>query len=114
MKNKATSDFFLNAHGDYPETRSVIEKGLEWQYENKNYKDTIQTNGPLKNDVVIMVRTILVFNFQGDLQNITENGITHLLLQWTVLHAYPKDLHWLQWIISHGYYRHANVLHQIP
>lgn len=56
VKNKATGDFFLNSHGDYPETRSVIEKGLEWQYENKNYKDTIQTNGPLKNEVVIMIR----------------------------------------------------------
>ncbi|TSO15258.1 A disintegrin and metalloproteinase with thrombospondin motifs 2 [Bagarius yarrelli] len=56
VKNKATEDFFLNSHGDYPETRSVIEKGLEWQYENKNYKDTIQTDGPLKNDVVIMIR----------------------------------------------------------
>ncbi|XP_060783265.1 A disintegrin and metalloproteinase with thrombospondin motifs 2-like isoform X2 [Neoarius graeffei] len=56
VKNKATGDFFLNSHGDYPETRSVIEKGLEWQYENKNNKDTIQTNGPLKNDVVLMIR----------------------------------------------------------
>ncbi|XP_066504808.1 A disintegrin and metalloproteinase with thrombospondin motifs 2-like [Hoplias malabaricus] len=56
VKNKATGDFFLNSHGDYPETRSVIEKGVEWEYENKNNKDTIQTSGPLKNDVVIMIR----------------------------------------------------------
>lgn len=55
VRNKASGDFFLNAHGDYPETRSVIEKGLEWEYENKNNKDTIQTSGPLKNDVVVMV-----------------------------------------------------------
>ncbi|KAK3535036.1 hypothetical protein QTP70_002210 [Hemibagrus guttatus] len=60
VKNKATGDFFLNSHGDYPETRSVIEKGLEWQYENKNFKDTIQTNGPLKNDVVIMPRPLYI------------------------------------------------------
>uniref|UniRef100_A0A671SK74 ADAM metallopeptidase with thrombospondin type 1 motif 2 n=1 Tax=Sinocyclocheilus anshuiensis TaxID=1608454 RepID=A0A671SK74_9TELE len=53
VRNKASGDFFLNAYGDYPETRSVIEKGLEWEYENKNNKDTIQTSGPLKNDVVI-------------------------------------------------------------
>ncbi|XP_052006280.1 A disintegrin and metalloproteinase with thrombospondin motifs 2-like isoform X1 [Xyrauchen texanus] len=56
VRNKASGDFFLNAHGDFPETRSVIEKGLEWEYENKNNKDTIQTNGPLKNDVVVMIR----------------------------------------------------------
>ncbi|XP_026136494.1 A disintegrin and metalloproteinase with thrombospondin motifs 2-like isoform X1 [Carassius auratus] len=56
VRNKAPGDFFLNAYGDYPETRSVIEKGLEWEYENKNNKDTIQTSGPLKNDVVVMIR----------------------------------------------------------
>ncbi|XP_059378241.1 A disintegrin and metalloproteinase with thrombospondin motifs 2-like [Carassius carassius] len=56
VKNKASGDFFLNAHGDYPVTRSVIEKGLEWEYENKNNRDTIQTSGPLKNDVVVMIR----------------------------------------------------------
>ncbi|XP_072519287.1 LOW QUALITY PROTEIN: A disintegrin and metalloproteinase with thrombospondin motifs 2 [Salminus brasiliensis] len=56
VKNKATGDFFLNSHEDFPETRSVIEKGVEWEYENKNNKDTIQTSGPLKNDVVIMIR----------------------------------------------------------
>uniref|UniRef100_A0A9J7Z8H8 A disintegrin and metalloproteinase with thrombospondin motifs 2-like n=1 Tax=Cyprinus carpio carpio TaxID=630221 RepID=A0A9J7Z8H8_CYPCA len=56
VRNKASGDFFLNAHEDYPETRSVIEKGLEWEYENKNNKDTIQTSGPLKNDVVVMIR----------------------------------------------------------
>lgn len=55
VRNKASGDFFLNGHGDFPETRSVIEKGLEWEYENKNNKDTIQMNGPLKNDVVVMV-----------------------------------------------------------
>uniref|UniRef100_A0A672QY83 A disintegrin and metalloproteinase with thrombospondin motifs 2-like n=1 Tax=Sinocyclocheilus grahami TaxID=75366 RepID=A0A672QY83_SINGR len=55
VRNKASGDFFLNAHGDYPETRSVIEKGLEWEYENKNNKDTIQTSGPLKSDMVVMV-----------------------------------------------------------
>lgn len=60
VRNKASGDFFLNAQGDFPETRSVIEKGLEWEYENKNNKDTIQTNGPLKNDVVVMVISSLI------------------------------------------------------
>ncbi|KAI4905145.1 hypothetical protein NFI96_011526, partial [Prochilodus magdalenae] len=56
VKNKASGDFFLNSHSEYPETRSVIEKGVEWEYENKNNKETIQSSGPLKNDVVIMIR----------------------------------------------------------
>uniref|UniRef100_A0A4W4DPP5 Peptidase M12B domain-containing protein n=1 Tax=Electrophorus electricus TaxID=8005 RepID=A0A4W4DPP5_ELEEL len=62
VKNKASGDFFLNPHGDYPKSRSVIENGIEWEYENNNSKDTIQTSGPLKNDVVIMVSIKYITN----------------------------------------------------
>ncbi|KAI2657007.1 A disintegrin and metalloproteinase with thrombospondin motifs 2 [Labeo rohita] len=72
-KNKASGDFFLNAHGDYPETRSVIEKGLEWEYENKNNKDTIQTSGPLKNDVVVMIRMHGLAKVKVSIKYITDN-----------------------------------------
>ncbi|XP_076878106.1 A disintegrin and metalloproteinase with thrombospondin motifs 2 isoform X2 [Brachyhypopomus gauderio] len=57
VKNKDYGDFFLNPHGDFPKSHSVIERGVEWEYENSNSKDTIQTSGPLKNDVVIMMHT---------------------------------------------------------
>ncbi|XP_051716441.1 A disintegrin and metalloproteinase with thrombospondin motifs 2 isoform X1 [Ctenopharyngodon idella] len=73
IRNKASGDFFLNAHGDYPETRSVIEKGLEWEYENKNNKDTIQTNGPLKNDVVVMIRMHGSAKVKVSIKYITDN-----------------------------------------
>ncbi|XP_073778387.1 A disintegrin and metalloproteinase with thrombospondin motifs 2 isoform X2 [Danio rerio] len=73
VKNKASGDFFLNSHEDYPETRSVIEKGLEWEYENKNNKDTIQTNGPLKNDVVIMIRMHGSAKVKLSIKYITDN-----------------------------------------
>ncbi|XP_050984215.1 A disintegrin and metalloproteinase with thrombospondin motifs 2 isoform X3 [Labeo rohita] len=73
VRNKASGDFFLNAHGDYPETRSVIEKGLEWEYENKNNKDTIQTSGPLKNDVVVMIRMHGLAKVKVSIKYITDN-----------------------------------------
>ncbi|XP_058654418.1 A disintegrin and metalloproteinase with thrombospondin motifs 2-like isoform X3 [Onychostoma macrolepis] len=73
VRNKASGDFFLNAHGDYPETRSVIEKGLEWEYENKNNKDTIQTSGPLKNDIVVMIRMHGSAKVKVSIKYITDN-----------------------------------------
>ncbi|XP_062855706.1 A disintegrin and metalloproteinase with thrombospondin motifs 2-like [Trichomycterus rosablanca] len=73
VKNKASGDFFLNSHGDFPETRSVIEKGLEWEYENKNNKDTIQTSGPLKNDVVVMIRMHGSAQVKVSIKYITDN-----------------------------------------
>ncbi|XP_067313311.1 A disintegrin and metalloproteinase with thrombospondin motifs 2-like isoform X2 [Pseudorasbora parva] len=73
VKNKESGDFFLNTLGDYPETRSVIEKGLEWEYENKNNKDTIQTNGPLKNDVVVMIRMQGSAKVKVSIKYITDN-----------------------------------------
>ncbi|XP_016107701.1 A disintegrin and metalloproteinase with thrombospondin motifs 2-like [Sinocyclocheilus grahami] len=73
VRNKASGDFFLNAHGDYPETRSVIEKGLEWEYENKNNKDTIQTSGPLKSDMVVMIRMHGSAKVKVSIKYITDN-----------------------------------------
>jgi len=57
VKNLVSGQFFLNAEGDYPESRSVIEKGVEWEYDNDNDKDTLQTNGPLRHGVLVMVHT---------------------------------------------------------
>uniref|UniRef100_A0A6Q2X707 ADAM metallopeptidase with thrombospondin type 1 motif 2 n=1 Tax=Esox lucius TaxID=8010 RepID=A0A6Q2X707_ESOLU len=58
VKNQASGQFFLNAEGEFPESRSVIEKGVEWEYiNNENEKETIQTKGPLRHGVLIMVHT---------------------------------------------------------
>lgn len=55
MKNVASGLFFLNGESEYPKSRSVIEKGVEWEYENDNDRETLQTTGPLKHGIVIMV-----------------------------------------------------------
>uniref|UniRef100_A0A8C7KKX5 ADAM metallopeptidase with thrombospondin type 1 motif 2 n=1 Tax=Oncorhynchus kisutch TaxID=8019 RepID=A0A8C7KKX5_ONCKI len=55
VKNQASGQFFLNAEGDLPESRAVIEKGVEWEYVNNGHdKETLQTNGPLRHGVLIM------------------------------------------------------------
>ncbi|KAM3867108.1 A disintegrin and metalloproteinase with thrombospondin motifs 2 [Diretmus argenteus] len=56
VKNLASGLFFLNGENEYPESRSVIEKGVEWEYENDNDKETLQAIGPLRHGVLIMVQ----------------------------------------------------------
>lgn len=56
VKNQATDHLFLNDEGDFPESRTVIEKGVAWEYANNDDMETVQTTGPLKYGVLIMVR----------------------------------------------------------
>ncbi|XP_074503601.1 A disintegrin and metalloproteinase with thrombospondin motifs 2-like isoform X2 [Sebastes fasciatus] len=56
VKNVASGVFFLNGENDYPESHSVIEKGVEWEYENDNDKETLQTTGPLRHGILIMMK----------------------------------------------------------
>lgn len=63
----ASGLFFLNGENDYPESRSVIEKGVEWEYENDNDKETLQTTGPLRHGILIMVYIEMSEDF-GDTQ----------------------------------------------
>lgn len=55
MKNVASGLFFVNGENEYPESHSVIEKGVEWEYEYDNGKETLQTSGPLRHGILIMV-----------------------------------------------------------
>lgn len=55
VKNVASGQFFLNGDHESPESRSVIEKGVEWEYQNENDKETLQTTGPLRHGILIMV-----------------------------------------------------------
>ncbi|KAG7465167.1 hypothetical protein MATL_G00173410 [Megalops atlanticus] len=83
VKNQATGHFFLNAEGEFPESRTVIEKGVEWEYHNDDDKETIQTNGPLKYGVLIMIRlhgdskVTLSYKYiiHEDLQSSIENNV---------------------------------------
>ncbi|XP_022607302.1 A disintegrin and metalloproteinase with thrombospondin motifs 2-like [Seriola dumerili] len=56
VKNVASGLCFLNGENEYPESHSVIEKGVEWEYENDNDKETLQTTGPLRHGILIMMK----------------------------------------------------------
>lgn len=56
MKNVASGLLFINAEEEKTESHSVIEKGVEWEYENDNDKETLQTTGPLRHGVLVMVK----------------------------------------------------------
>lgn len=57
MKNQDTGHLFLNDEHELPESRVVIEKGVAWEYRNteEEEEESIQTTGPLKYGVVLMV-----------------------------------------------------------
>lgn len=55
MKNQETDHFFLNNEDEIPESRVVIEKGVAWEYSSTEEQESIQTTGPLKYGVLLMV-----------------------------------------------------------
>lgn len=55
VKNVASGLFFVNGENEYLESRSMIEKGVEWEYEYDDGKETLQTTGPLRHGILIMV-----------------------------------------------------------
>ncbi|XP_061134978.1 A disintegrin and metalloproteinase with thrombospondin motifs 2-like isoform X1 [Syngnathus typhle] len=57
VKNVASGLFFINGENEYPQSKSVIEKGIEWEYENDKDKETLQTTGPLRHGILILVKT---------------------------------------------------------
>uniref|UniRef100_A0AAY4BUS6 ADAM metallopeptidase with thrombospondin type 1 motif 2 n=1 Tax=Denticeps clupeoides TaxID=299321 RepID=A0AAY4BUS6_9TELE len=76
VKNQATGQVFLNNENDFPETRMVIEKGVEWEYHNDDDMETVQTTGPLKYAVLIMVITLSYkYILHEGLQSSLENNL---------------------------------------
>ncbi|KAK6316660.1 hypothetical protein J4Q44_G00120600 [Coregonus suidteri] len=57
VKNQATGHLFLNDEDEFPESRTVIEKGVEWEYHNHDDMETVQTTGPLGYAVLVMIRS---------------------------------------------------------
>lgn len=55
MNNQETGHLFLNNEDELPESRVVIEKGVAWEYRNTEEQESIQTTGPLKYGVLLMV-----------------------------------------------------------
>uniref|UniRef100_A0A8C5LRC9 ADAM metallopeptidase with thrombospondin type 1 motif 3 n=1 Tax=Leptobrachium leishanense TaxID=445787 RepID=A0A8C5LRC9_9ANUR len=55
IKNQATGHYILNGKGEEPKSRSFIDLGVEWEYVIEDDIETIHTDGPLNDPVVILV-----------------------------------------------------------
>ncbi|XP_067348055.1 A disintegrin and metalloproteinase with thrombospondin motifs 2-like isoform X2 [Channa argus] len=56
LKNLDLGQIFLNDEHELPESRVVIEKGVLWEYSKTVEQEFIQTKGPLKYAVLLLIR----------------------------------------------------------
>uniref|UniRef100_A0A3B4H1W1 A disintegrin and metalloproteinase with thrombospondin motifs 2-like n=1 Tax=Pundamilia nyererei TaxID=303518 RepID=A0A3B4H1W1_9CICH len=77
MKNQDTGHLFLNDEHELPESRVVIEKGVAWEYRNteEEEEESIQTTGPLKYGVVLMVTVSYKYIIQDRLRSSLESNL---------------------------------------
>uniref|UniRef100_A0A8C4HZ33 ADAM metallopeptidase with thrombospondin type 1 motif, 14 n=1 Tax=Dicentrarchus labrax TaxID=13489 RepID=A0A8C4HZ33_DICLA len=55
VKNQVTGNFILNAKSEDAESKTFIENGLQWEYSIDGEKETLKTNGPLHEGIVVLV-----------------------------------------------------------
>ncbi|XP_077571703.1 A disintegrin and metalloproteinase with thrombospondin motifs 3 [Stigmatopora nigra] len=55
IKNQATGHYILNGKGEEVKSRSFIDLGVEWHYMVDEDVETIHTDGPLHNPVVVLI-----------------------------------------------------------
>ncbi|KAJ0067783.1 hypothetical protein NL108_010457 [Boleophthalmus pectinirostris] len=55
IKNQATGHYILNGKGDEVKSRSFIDLGVEWHYIVEDEVETLHTDGPLHDPVVVLI-----------------------------------------------------------
>ncbi|KAM6897258.1 A disintegrin and metalloproteinase with thrombospondin motifs 14 isoform 2-T2 [Xenentodon cancila] len=55
VKNQVTGNFILNEKSEDAESKTFIENGLQWEYSIDGQKETLKTNGPLHEGIVVLV-----------------------------------------------------------
>ncbi|XP_072858197.2 A disintegrin and metalloproteinase with thrombospondin motifs 3 [Pogona vitticeps] len=55
IKNQATGHYILNGKGEGSSSRSFIDLGIEWEYHIEDDIETLQTDGPLHDAIVVLV-----------------------------------------------------------
>lgn len=55
IKNQATGHYILNGKGEEVKSRSFIDLGVEWHYIIEDDVETLHTDGPLHDPVVVLV-----------------------------------------------------------
>uniref|UniRef100_A0A8C6UHK7 ADAM metallopeptidase with thrombospondin type 1 motif, 3 n=1 Tax=Neogobius melanostomus TaxID=47308 RepID=A0A8C6UHK7_9GOBI len=56
IKNQATGHYILNGKGEEVKSRSFIDLGVQWHYSIEDDMETLHTDGPLHDPVVIIPR----------------------------------------------------------
>ncbi|XP_061660006.1 A disintegrin and metalloproteinase with thrombospondin motifs 2-like isoform X2 [Syngnathoides biaculeatus] len=57
VKNQESGHLFLNDEGTEPTSRLLVEMGVAWQYTHSEEQEVVQTEGPLKYAVILMLRS---------------------------------------------------------
>jgi thrombospondin motif-containing protein 3 len=55
IKNQVTGRYILNGRGEEARSRSFIDLGVEWDYIIEDDEETLYTDGPLHDAVVVLV-----------------------------------------------------------
>ena len=56
IKNLETGKFILNEENDInPNSKSFIAMGVEWEYRDEDSRETLQTMGPLRGSIAVLV-----------------------------------------------------------
>ncbi|XP_034026685.1 A disintegrin and metalloproteinase with thrombospondin motifs 3 isoform X2 [Thalassophryne amazonica] len=70
IKNQATGHYILNGKGEEVKSRSFIDLGVEWHYILEDGIETLHTEGPLHDPVVVLIipkdnetRSTLLYNY---------------------------------------------------
>lgn len=64
MKNQATGHYILNGKGEGSSSRSFIDLGIEWEYNIEEGIETLHTDGPLRDAVVVLVSDATIATLQ--------------------------------------------------
>lgn len=79
IKNQATGHYILNGKGEEVKSKSFIELGAEWHYIIEDDVETLHTDGPLHDPVVVLVRRAL----SSKLSRIEVKTVSSLMNRWT-------------------------------
>ncbi|XP_019349080.1 A disintegrin and metalloproteinase with thrombospondin motifs 3 [Alligator mississippiensis] len=55
IKNQATGHYILNSKGEDAKSRSFIDLGVEWEYNIEDDIETLHTDGPLHDAVIVLI-----------------------------------------------------------
>ncbi|KAI1902968.1 hypothetical protein AGOR_G00022040 [Albula goreensis] len=96
LRNQATGNVFLNAEDEFPESRTVVENGVAWEYQNDDDRETVQTSGPLRYGVLVMIQT------HGDSKvTLSYKYLIHEELQSSIeSNALDEDSSYFEWALK--------------